>query len=51
MITIDNERDTVYQETARYLKKIANETLERSAFELPEILSLDLRRYLKKQAQ
>lgn len=51
MITIDNERETVQQETARFLKTMVNETLDRKAFDMPGILSLDLRRYLKKQAQ
>jgi len=50
MITIDNERETVHQETARFLKNTVNETLDRKAFDVPGILSLDLRRYLKKQA-
>lgn len=50
MITIDNEREIVHQETLRFLKKMVNESLDRKVFEVPGILSPELRRYLKKQA-
>ncbi len=50
MITIDNERETVHQETTRFLKKMVNEALDRKAFDVPGVLSPELRRYLKKQA-
>jgi carboxylesterase len=49
MITIDNERETVHQETTRFLKKMVNEALDRKAFDVPGVLSPELRRYLKKQ--
>ena len=49
MITIDNERETVEQETTRFIKNIVNETLDRKAFDVPGILSAELRRYLKSQ--
>jgi len=50
MITIDNERETVHQETTRFLKKMVNESLNRKAFDVPGVLSPELRRYLKKLA-
>jgi carboxylesterase len=50
MITIDNERETVHQETTRFLKKMVNERLNRKAFDVPGMLSPELRRYLKKLA-
>ena len=49
MITIDNERETVHQETTRFLRKMVNEALDRKAFDVPGVLSPELRRYLKKQ--
>mgnify|MGYP003329659948 CR=1 FL=1 len=48
MITIDNERDTVNQETARFLKKSVNQQLEKPAFEVAPIKSSHLRRLLRK---
>ena len=50
MITIDNERETVHQETTRFLRKMVNEALDRKAFDVPGVLYPELRRYLKKQA-
>jgi len=49
MITIDNERETVHQETLRFLKRTVNQTLDRQVFEVPGVLSPELRRYFKKQ--
>lgn len=50
MITIDNERETVHQETLRFIKNKVNETLERQVFEIPHVVSPELRRFLKQQA-
>jgi len=49
MITIDNERETVHQETLRFIKNKVNETLERQVFEIPSVVSPELRRFLKQQ--
>jgi carboxylesterase len=49
MITVDNERETVHQETSRFIKKIINHELNRQEFEMPGVISAELRRYLKKQ--
>ncbi len=52
MITIDNERDTVNQETLRFLKKSVNVQLDKPAFEVAPIKSSQIRRLLRKiQAQ
>lgn len=52
MITIDNERETVSQETIRFLKKSVNSQLDKPAFEVPPIKSSHIRRLLRKiQAQ
>ena len=52
MITIDNERDTVSQETLRFLKKSVNTQLDKPAFEVAPIKSSQIRRLLRKvQAQ
>lgn len=52
MITIDNERDTVSQETIRFLKKSVNSQLDKPAFDVPSIKSSHIRRLLRKiQAQ
>jgi carboxylesterase len=48
MITIDNERETVTQETARFLKKSVNNQLENPAFEVTPIKSVMVRRLLRK---
>jgi carboxylesterase len=47
MITIDNERETVVRETERFIKRIINEGLERPAFEMPGLMSRELRRALR----
>jgi len=49
MITVDNERETVSSETARFLKKAINESLTTPAFEVPTVLSQELRRALRKR--
>jgi len=52
MITIDNERETVSQETNRFLKKSVNSQLDKPAFEVAPIKSSQMRRLLRKiQAQ
>ena len=50
MITVDNEREMVSSETARFLKKAINSSLETPAFEVPTVLSPELRRALRKRA-
>jgi len=47
MITIDNERETVFHETERFLKRSLNAALQTQAFETPPLLSRELRRLLK----
>lgn len=49
MITVDNERETVSQESIRFLKKMVNETLDTPAFEVPSIQSAELRRLMRKR--
>ena len=49
MITVDNERETVSLETARFLKKSINDTLGTPAFDVPSVLSPELRRALRKR--
>ena len=52
MITIDNERETVSQETNRFLKKSVNNQLDKPVFEVAPIKSSQMRRLLRKiQAQ
>lgn len=52
MITIDNERETVSQETNRFLKKSVNSQLDKPVFEVAPIKSSQMRRLLRKiQAQ
>ena len=48
MITVDNERETVSQETARFLKRSINQAVGREVFDLPPVQSAELRRYLRK---
>jgi len=48
MITVDNERETVSQETARFLKRSVNQAVGRDVFDLPPVQSAELRRYLRK---
>jgi carboxylesterase len=47
MITIDNERETVMHETERFIKRTLNASLPTPAFDLPPLLSRELRRLLK----
>jgi len=49
MITVDNERETVNQETARFLKKTVNDALDTPAFDVATIQSPELRRLLRKR--
>jgi carboxylesterase len=50
MITVDNERETVNQETVRFLKKAVNDALDTPAFDVAPIQSPELRRMLRKRA-
>lgn len=50
MITVDNEREAVSQETARFLKQMVNQATESEAFDIPPVQSAELRRYLRKKA-
>jgi carboxylesterase len=50
MITVDNERETVNQETTRFLKKTINDALDSPAFEVASIQSAELRRLLRRRA-
>jgi carboxylesterase len=47
MITMDNERETVMHETARFIKMTINERLDSPAFEMPGLMSRELRRALR----
>jgi len=49
MITVDNERETVSQETARFLKQAVNLAMGQQVFNLPPVQSAELRRYLRKK--
>jgi carboxylesterase len=49
MITVDNERETVNQESIRFLKKTVNQSLERPAFDVATIQSGELRRALRQR--
>ncbi|MEN9671628.1 MAG: hypothetical protein RL018_1905 [Pseudomonadota bacterium] len=49
MITVDNERETVNQETVRFLKKTVNDALDTPAFDVAPIQSPELRRMLRKR--
>ena len=49
MITVDNERETVNQETTRFLKKTINDALDSPAFEVASIQSAELRRMLRRR--
>jgi carboxylesterase len=49
MITVDNERETVNQETIRFLKNAVNSSLDEPAFDVPTIQSAELRRALRKR--
>ncbi|MDB5823197.1 MAG: Carboxylesterase [Herminiimonas sp.] len=47
MITMDNERETVMHETERFIKTTVNELLDSPAFEMPGLMSRELRRSLR----
>jgi carboxylesterase len=49
MITVDNEREPVNQETARFLKKTVNDALDAPVFDVASIQSPELRRLLRKR--
>lgn len=49
MITVDNEREVVSQETIRFLKQSVNEAVGATAFEVPPLQSAELRRALRKR--
>ncbi|MEZ7847439.1 MAG: hypothetical protein QMB14_06975 [Polaromonas sp.] len=46
MITVDNEREAVNQESIRSLKKFVNQSLNEPAFDVATIQSTELRRAL-----
>ena len=48
MITIDNERETVSQETTRFLKKSVNSQLDKPLFDVAPIKTSHMRRLLRK---
>jgi carboxylesterase len=50
MITVDNERETVNQETVRFLKKTVNDALDTPAFDVATVQSPELRRLLRQRA-
>lgn len=45
MVTADNERETVHAQTLRFIKTRINKTLETPAFEVPHLVSPELRRH------
>ena len=49
MITVDNERETVNQESIRFLKKAVNQSLDQPAFDVATIQSAELRRALRQR--
>lgn len=49
MITVDNERETVSQETCRFLKQAVNDAMGTHEFDLPTVQSAELKRYLRKR--
>ena len=50
MITVDNERETVSQETVRFLKRAVNHATGLEVFEIPPVQSAELKRLLRKSA-
>ena len=49
MITVDNERETVNQESIRFLKNAVNSSMDEPAFDVATIQSAELRRALRKR--
>lgn len=47
MITVDNERDTVFYETEMFIKRCINAQLQQSVFEVPQQLTRSLERFAK----
>ena len=48
MITVDNERETVSQETVRFVKRAVNEATGQEVFEIPPVQSAELKRLLRR---
>ena len=46
MVTADNERETVHAQTLRFIKTQVNASLDAPAFEVPHVISPELRRHL-----
>ncbi len=49
MITVDNERETVNQESIRFLKKTVNQAVDHPVFDVATIQSAELRRALRQR--
>jgi carboxylesterase len=49
MITVDNERETVNQESIRFLKNAVNLSVDEPAFDVATVQSAELRRALRKR--
>jgi carboxylesterase len=49
MITVDNERETVNQESIRFLKSAVNLSMDEPAFDVATVQSAELRRALRKR--
>ena len=47
MITVDNERDTVFYETEMFIKRCVNAHLQQAVFEVPQQMSRSLERLAK----
>jgi carboxylesterase len=48
MITVDNERDTVFYETDMFIKRCINAAVSRSVFDVPQQMSRSLDRLAKR---
>ena len=48
MITVDNERDTVFYETDLFIKRCINAKLARPVFDIPQQMSRSLGRLAKR---
>jgi carboxylesterase len=46
MVTADNERETVHAQTLRFIKTKVNQSLSTPFFEMPNIISSELRRHM-----
>ena len=47
MITVDNERDTVFYETEMFIKRSINAKLKRTVFDVPQNMTRSLDRLAK----